>query len=174
MILGDDGNWEDFTELGPYLSSSCVLPTPLSCFPVFYQSEVLVEMVLFLRSTFGCIFGLSGFLCFNLSLLMFLAILPKIHLFLQTEKMLAYQTNSDPAIEKLQSLRVASLSAGIGSYQSPNLALGSNKASGSQLLGNSSLCERWCMDHFCCCSEAWLCAILNFSFRGNGKFRPRV
>lgn len=56
-------------------------------------------MVLFLPilpSTSGFISGLSGFLCFNLPLLKCLATLPKIRLFLQTKKMLAYETNSDP------------------------------------------------------------------------------
>lgn len=76
-------------------------------------------------------------------MLKFLATLPKIHLFFQTKKMLAYQTNSNSlvrnetnAIEKPQkTLRAASLSAGIGSYQSLDLTLGTNKASGSQTAG---------------------------------------
>lgn len=63
---------------------------------MFHQSEVLVEMVLFLPSTFGFISGFTGFLYFNLLLLKFLVTLLKIHLFLQTEKMLAYQNNNDP------------------------------------------------------------------------------
>lgn len=62
-------------------------------------------MVFFLPSTFGFISGRLW-----LSVLKFLATLPKVHLFLQTKKMLAYQTSSDPlvrnetyAVEKLQS-----------------------------------------------------------------------
>lgn len=95
MILGDDVTDEERGLCRTWTVSSSLPPVPLSCLPVFHQSEVLVEMVLFLPSTFGFIPGFTGFLCFNLPLLKFLATLPKTHLFPQTKKMLAYQTNND-------------------------------------------------------------------------------
>ena len=75
---------------------------------MFHQSEVLVEMVLFLPSTFGFISGFTGFLCFNRPLLKFLAASPKIRLCLQTKKVLACQTPNDPPSGRVWTSQVTS------------------------------------------------------------------
>lgn len=77
MITDGERTFQNLVRI--FSLSSCTPPPKLLA--VFHQSEVLVEMVLFLPSTFGFISGFTGFLCFNLPLLRFLATLPKIHLF---------------------------------------------------------------------------------------------
>lgn len=171
---------EDLPELGPYLPPFFLYCTqPLSCLPVFHQLEILVEMVLFFPSTLGFISGFTGFLCFNLPLFKFFATLPKIHLFLQTKTMLADQTNNDQwtylwwemthkcCWKSSKSLRVASFSARIRRYQSPNLTL---RATGSQTAGKVQCpCVRCAWIISAASLGAWLSAILNFSLWKKGK-----